>query len=200
MPAMTQTLAKLRMSTPTAIAVIALVVAVFGTALRPVAAAALGQITGRDIANNAITSPKVKDGSLKSQDLHANVLSQAYWSDTDGNVALGDSHATALVVDSLNLPAGKYVVVGTTALTNITGSTQDATCVLNAGSGDVGRTRALDVAGQRSTAATVTGVFAFSSPKTVQFRCWASAASAVWTPFGSRPSITAVSVSAVHKQ
>ena len=157
-----------------------------------------GAVTTAKLHGSAVTSSKVKNGSLQASDLAAKVLPRAYFSDTSGNTELGTSEGSPLVVESLDLPRGKFFVIATTGLTNISGAIQSAYCVLNDGTADLGRTRGLDDANQRSSEATVTGVVTLAAPTTVEFRCWASAS--VWIPSGSRPSISAVSVSGVQVQ
>lgn len=185
----------------------ALVVALGGTSYAAVSIAAgsvgtkqlkNGAVTTAKLHGSAVTSSKVKNGSLRANDMAANVLPRAYWSDSTGNTALGGSEGSPLVVESLDLPKGKFLVIGSTALTNISGTVQSAYCVLNDGTADLGRSRPLDVGSQRSTDATVTGVVTLTAATTVEFRCWATAS--VWIPSGSRPSISAVSVSSVEIQ
>jgi hypothetical protein len=119
--------------------------------------------------------------------------SDAHAASTTGNVPLGTSGAP-LVVDSLVLPAGKWVLIATTALTNITTASHSAYCTLNVGATELGRTRAYDISAERNSDATVLGAVDLPSGGTVQFRCFADVASAVWTPSDSKPAMQAIKV------
>lgn len=119
--------------------------------------------------------------------------SEALATSAIGNVALGTS-ASPLVVDSLTLSAGKWVLIGTTALTNITAASHSAYCTLNVGATELGRTRAYDIAGQRNSDATVLGAVDLPSGGVVQFRCFATTAGAIWTPSDSKPAMQAIKV------
>lgn len=188
-------------------ATIALLVALGGTS---VAAVSLGKatvgtaqlkngaVTTAKLHGSAVTGDKVKNGSLQGKDLAGSAKSKAYWSEAGGNRSLGTTEGTATVVDSLVLPKGKYFVIGTTGVTNLSGTDQSSYCVLNDGTNELGRTRSLDLASQRSADATVTGITTLTGEATVEFRCWGTAS--VWIPSGSRPSIGAISVASATNQ
>jgi hypothetical protein len=157
-----------------------------------------GAVTTPKLHGSAVTSGKVKNGSIESKDLSSSAKTSAYWSEEDGNRAVGANEGSPLVAASLVLPKGKYLVIGTTGLTNISGGDVSAYCVLHDGTDELTRTRAFDLANQRSTDATVTGVTTLSVDTTVELRCWGS--SGVWVPSGGRPSIAAVSVASATTQ
>ena len=116
-------------------------------------------------------------------------------SSVSGNQQVGKSEAEALVVDSLTLAPGKWLVTAETGLTNITGASRSAWCPLNSGAAELGRTRAFDEAAgtQRSGDATVLGAIDLPSGGTVDFKCWAIG-TGVFTPSDSRPAMQAIQV------
>lgn len=171
-------------------------------------------VTKAKIKKNAIDSSRIRDGSLLAQDFKAGHLpagptgaqgapgapgprgpSDGRASSVNGNVQLGTSEASPLVVDSLALAPGKWLVVGETALTNISNAERSAWCSLNGNGAQLGRTRAFDEAAgtQRSSDATVLGAIDLPEGGSVEFRCWASGAG-VWTPASSRPALIAIQV------
>jgi hypothetical protein len=116
-----------------------------------------------------------------------------------GNFEIGQSEEQAVLVTSLKLPAGKWMVSAETGLTNISGEARSAWCKLSSGSTEIGRTRALDVAAasQRSGSATVLGGVDLPSGGTVEFLCWAQA-TLVYVPANSDPAIDAIQVATLN--
>src|SRR5207244_3398544 len=104
-----------------------------------------------------------------------------------------------LVVTSLSLPAGDYVVFGETGLTNVSAATRSAWCTLNTSSTQIGMTRAFDVSSQRSSDASVIGHVSLASADTVEFRCYADG-TLVYIPSVSTPSEEAIQVAAAATQ
>lgn len=156
-------------------------------------------VTTAKLHKNAVVSSKVKDGSIGASDLSKAARSMASWSDSPGNTAIG-TVAAPTTVESLDLPRGKYMVIGSTGVTNVSGTNHSVYCHLYDGTAEFGVTRAFDEASQRSSDATVTGVVSLTAATTtVSFRCWADSAG-MWIPAGSRPSILAVSVTGIDKQ
>jgi len=181
-----------------------------------IAAGQLGKNTvgPKQLKKNAVTSAKIKDGAVTTGKIAATAQaalrgaqgaqgpqgqvgprgpSNGRSSSVDGNTEIGNN--TPVVVDSLALGAGKWVVIAETGLTNISGAARSAVCTLNAGDAEIGRTRALDAAPatQVSASATVLGAADLPSGGTVEFRCWAEG-DGVYVPYESRPSIQAVQV------
>ncbi|MCD4533168.1 hypothetical protein LRP67_03625 [Nocardioides sp. cx-169] len=204
-----------RVSPALLVATAALAVALLGSPLAELAHAA-GQIGTAQLAKNAVTSPKVKnnslsgvdlrnrsvtgadlrDGSVRAADLAPDARSMAYYKETFGNVPVGTTATTILV---LALPAGSYLVHATTPLTNVSGSGRDAYCRLTHEATAGAEVRALDSTAERMGTADVTGVFRLTTAGTVSFVCRASAAG-VYTPSSSMPRITALSVGSVASQ
>ncbi len=117
----------------------------------------------------------------------------------NGNEQIGVGEGAALEVASVNLPAGNWVVIGETSLTNISGAARSAFCSLNAATQQLGLTRGFDEAAgtQRSTDATVVGSVSLAAPGAVVLKCWASG-TLVYTPSGSRPSLQAIQVGSLN--
>jgi hypothetical protein len=124
--------------------------------------------------------------------------SEARASKITGNLPIGISAGGPIVVDSLALTAGKWVITATTALTNISGASRSAWCTLNKGTTELARTRAFDAAAgtQRSGQATVLGQVDLPISGTVEFRCYADG-TGVWTPSSSDRAMQAIKVDAL---
>lgn len=185
-----------RLSPAVVISLLALVVALTAT---PAATVAARLITGKQIAKNAITSPKIKNGTVRVKDLAGGTRSHAYFKDRGGNFQLSTDANAKTTLSSVSLPKGSFVLIGSSGLTNISGETRSAYCFVEVDGTTLGTNRALDIASQRSTDATVTGIVKITSPTDALYACYASAAN-VWVPAGSRPSLTAIRVHGLTNQ
>jgi len=173
----------------------------------------------KQLKKNAVNSAKIKDSSLKAIDFQAGQLpagpqgpkgdagpkgdtgprgpSAGFTAQGESNFEIGQSSSAPALVSSLNLPAGKYLVIGETGLTNISGGSRDAWCELKAGGNQLGVTRALDIASQRSGDSTVLGGVSLSSGGTVEFVCW-SESTGVYVPAESNPAMQAIEVASLN--
>ncbi len=181
-----------------AVSFVALLVALSSTG---VAQAAYGKITSKQIARNAITTPKIKNGavtsakvrdrSLRARDIRAGVLppSSLKFASATGNRAFGATQGAPLVVTSLTLPAGKWHLLGSTGVTNISGGTISAYCSFGDGATDYPISRGMDVAADRSSFITVQGAVNLATATTVNFECWGG--SGAWVPSADEPTMSA---------
>jgi hypothetical protein len=200
------------------------------------AAAQLGKGTvgSKQLKNGAVTSAKIKKGAVTKDKISsaaqtalrgalgpvgprglqglqgpqgARGPSNGRFTSVPGNVELGKSEEKAKVIASLNLAPGKWMVSAETALVNASGETRSAWCSLNAGSTELGRTRAMDneadpgAERQISADATVLGAVDLPAGGTVEFRCWAPGPlPLVFTPAQSRPALQAIQVETLEVQ
>ena len=179
------------------ISILALVVALVGGPLQGAATAAARLITGGDIKNGSITGTDIKNGSLGAGDLASSAKAQVYWADTAGNQQLSTPGLASVV--SVSVPAGRYLVLGNTGVTNISGASRSAECRIFDGTNDLGRAKGLDDTTERSSYVAVTAFATLTSPGTLSLRCSATGSS-VYTPNTTRPSVTAVRVGSVSNQ
>lgn len=111
---------------------------------------------------------------------------------------IGTSADTPTVLDSVELPAGKWMLTGQASLTNLSGGIRSAFCSLNAGAAQLG----LDIAIDETTPdeltgdAVVLGATDLPAGGTVELRCWAinNGGGDVYVSGPSRPSIQAIQV------
>src|SRR4051812_22541592 len=176
----------------------------------------------KQLKKSAVNSSKVKDGSLKALDFGTGQLpagpkgdqgakgekglkgdtgprgpSAGFTAKAGSNFQIGQSAAAPVLVNSLELPAGKYLLIGETGLTNISGTSRSAWCELKAEGNQLGLTRALDIAPQRSGDSTVLAGVTLAGTATVEFLCWADAAN-VWVPAASNPAMQAIEVATLN--
>jgi hypothetical protein len=181
---------------------------------------AKNSVGSKQLKKNAVTSPKIKNGAVTTNKISAAAQaalqgakgavgpvgpegprgpSNGRASSVEGNTEIGKSEAEKVVVDSLSLAPGKWMVIGQTGLTNISGATRSAWCSLNVGEAELGLARALDTAEptQESGDATVLGAVDLPAGGNVELRCWANAGG-VWVPFNSRPAMQAIQVATLE--
>jgi hypothetical protein len=166
-------------SVATIAAATALVVASGGTS-----AYAAHLITSKQIKNNTIKSIDVRDGTLTAADIAPGTIPAPY----AGTSAFSTYHDAAVNIQSqvsgqdptvlsLNLPAGSYVISGTTWLENNSASyTVITRCTLAAGGDtDLKRPTLEQVATGNATSAALAlqVVHTFSSPGAATMRCYA---------------------------
>lgn len=116
------------------VSTLALVVALGGTSYAAVQLAD-GQVKTRHIANNAVTSAKIKDGTVAPKDLAAG-SKQRLWSSVkifpggSGNEITG----SFTTFHTLNVPKGTYLVTLAAEFDNLSGQVNGAICdVVSAG-------------------------------------------------------------------
>jgi hypothetical protein len=113
-------------------------------------------------------------------------------------VQIGTSASTPTVLDSIELPAGKWMLTGQASLTNASGGIRSAFCSLNVGTTELG----LDIAIDETTPdelngdAVVLGAADLPAGGIVELRCWAinNGGGDVYVAGPSRPSIQAIQV------
>jgi hypothetical protein len=125
--------------------------------------------------------------------------SEGWTAKANGNLEIGQSEKEPVLLTSLKLPPGEWVVSAATGLTNISGEDRSAWCKLSTGASEIGLTRALDVSSgsQRSGSATVLGGIDLPSGGTVEFSCWADG-TAVYVPAKSDPALDAIQVATLN--
>jgi hypothetical protein len=144
-----QTARKWRLNSAHVIAVIALFVALGGTAWAAVHLAknsvkakniAKNAVTTKKIKNAAVTEPKIANGSVTAKKIAPGVLSTAGPSDADAGSLLGPINPAGLpsggtdLVTLAQLPAGNYVISGKLLASNTAGASRMIDCTLSAGS------------------------------------------------------------------
>ncbi len=111
------------------VSTLALVVALGGTSYAAVQLGK-GDVKTRHIAKSAVTSPKIKDGTVKPNDLAAS-SKQRLWSSVfrfpggNGTPELAGSYR---VLHTLDVPAGTYLVTAAAEFENNSGDVNGALC------------------------------------------------------------------------
>lgn len=149
------------------------------------------------IKKNAVTSPKVKNGSLKPGDLAPGALPEAsagFQASGSVNFDSFSSSPFGSTVVSLDVPAGAYQATATVEAQTVNAVPSTVTCRLingNGGAGSTATTRSQDVRGDGTLDnLTLTALFEVSDGQALNLQCSKTVA-------GSSARITAANIVAV---
>ena len=189
------------------VATLALFIAIGGASAFAASHLGKNSVGGKQLKKNAVTSPKVKDNSLEARDFKSGQL-PAGAPGLQGARGPSDGYATNAtsavdftggeqILDSLSLPAGKYILTGYATPNNNTVLQQSAHCRITLGGTQIGLNEIVNLGPNAELdrqVLTITGGGTLAASDVAALRCSANTPEGNWLESG----LTAIQVASLN--